>query len=437
MRRAALLVLLIAAAVPAAAQNTDIEALAGLRFNFSNPGARSLGMGGAFIGLADDASAAEANPAGLTILRKTEISIETRNYLNIAGLNTTGEYPDSLTRTEFKAFSDRVPVMFGSVVMPVGNAAIAAYFHRPLNYENTAVAARNPPIFYLPNGGTPVSRQECIALNEPGMPPQCLQYQLVPFGTGVVVDMQTWGLAGAWKMGNLSIGAGARYQEFKQEAATFRTTSGGQPAAIVAQISDSDDITWSAGFKWSASERFSVGGSYKSGPEFDAPVYFANLLNGESLQITNPDTKFHVPDVAGIGISFRPTSTLTINADAVEVSYSNLVDNFTSVYSDIERGSYESKDVTEYHVGAELFFPTRVPVAIRAGWWRDPAHQLRYVGPLNTPNRVAAAILYPGDEDQDHMTLGFGLSWPRLQIDAAYDTSDALKVGSLSGVVRF
>ena len=61
-----LLLLLAFCALPALAQNTDIESLSGLQFNFGNPGARSLGMGGAFLGLADDASAAEANPAGLT-----------------------------------------------------------------------------------------------------------------------------------------------------------------------------------------------------------------------------------------------------------------------------------------------------------------------------------------------------------------------------------
>src|SRR5207247_8234367 len=33
-----------AAVVPLAAQNTDIESLSGLQFNFGNPGARSLGM---------------------------------------------------------------------------------------------------------------------------------------------------------------------------------------------------------------------------------------------------------------------------------------------------------------------------------------------------------------------------------------------------------
>ena len=67
MRKLFILIALVT--VPALAQNTDIESLSGLQFNFGNPGARSLGMGGAFLGLADDASAAEANPAALPATR--------------------------------------------------------------------------------------------------------------------------------------------------------------------------------------------------------------------------------------------------------------------------------------------------------------------------------------------------------------------------------
>ena len=39
---------------------TDEEIFRDLRFNFINPGGRSLGMGGAFISLANDATAAQA-----------------------------------------------------------------------------------------------------------------------------------------------------------------------------------------------------------------------------------------------------------------------------------------------------------------------------------------------------------------------------------------
>src|SRR6476619_8573459 len=113
MRKLFILIALIT--VPAGAQYTDIESLSGLQFNFGNPGARSLGMGGAFLGLADDASAAEANPAGLTILRKPEVSVEGRNYLEQQLLSTSGTFPD-VQRTAFTHYSQRVQLAFASVV---------------------------------------------------------------------------------------------------------------------------------------------------------------------------------------------------------------------------------------------------------------------------------------------------------------------------------
>src|SRR5437868_11669714 len=109
MRKAFLLLMLIA--LPLAAQNTDIESLSGLQFNFGNPGARSLGMGGAFLGLADDASAAEANQAGLTILRKPEISIEIRSYVEQKIFSTTGEF-QNITRTAFNHYHMRATIYF-------------------------------------------------------------------------------------------------------------------------------------------------------------------------------------------------------------------------------------------------------------------------------------------------------------------------------------
>ena len=53
---------LLMAAAPASAQR-DLEIP--IQFDFINPGARSLALAGAFIGLADDATAATTNPAGL------------------------------------------------------------------------------------------------------------------------------------------------------------------------------------------------------------------------------------------------------------------------------------------------------------------------------------------------------------------------------------
>src|SRR5262249_2850680 len=49
-----------------------------LQFDFLDPGARSLALGSAFIAVADDATAAFTNPAGLTFMVKPEVSAELR-----------------------------------------------------------------------------------------------------------------------------------------------------------------------------------------------------------------------------------------------------------------------------------------------------------------------------------------------------------------------
>ena len=84
-RVSALLVALTCLSGPAVAQvgpPREPPALSGfsiIPFDFGPPGARALGMGGAFIALADDATAAEANPAGLTNLSRAEASVHLRH----------------------------------------------------------------------------------------------------------------------------------------------------------------------------------------------------------------------------------------------------------------------------------------------------------------------------------------------------------------------
>jgi len=445
MRKLSLLIILTTVlAPPLVAQNTDIEALSGLTFNFGNPGARALGMGGAFLALADDASAAEANPAGLTILRKNEVSIEGRNWQNIQTFNTTGTFPD-LTSAEFNSYSeDRAPVNFASVVFPFGgNFSLAAYYHAPVDqtsevlnifggFDRSGNFNVTPINFYLGPQG-PVNLQQCINLGT-----DCIEYQLFPFFTAVDVKLKTWGVAGAWKMGNVSLGVAGRYHQFQEFAATVRTDFDGNITNGVAQEADDTDITFSAGFKWAPNARWSIGGVYKQGAEFDTDLSFQDIQNN-GPEVAIGSTPFHIPDTYGVGISFRPLQALTINVDAVQVMYSNLTDNFATVLdlTPAEVRGFESDDVTEIHAGAEYFFPTKIPFAVRAGWWRDPAHRVEYRGNLISPAQVAASILYPESEDVDHMTVGVGLAWPSFQIDAAYDTSDVFKVGSLSAVFRF
>lgn len=460
MRRIALLLVCVAlSALPVAAQNTDIESLSGLQFNFGNPGARSLGMGGAFLGLADDASAAEANPAGLTVLREPELSIEVRNYRFEQVLSTSGVFPD-IEQTSFPQHSDRVQIAFASAVYPVKNFTFGLYFHEPLrNKGEGAVVPQSEfgrtvgvPTFFLPRGGTPVSEKECEAIRQRERDfLACLQYDIINFLTVLDVQQRTWGFAGAWQIHpKFSIGATARYQTFREESFTFRVSQELQTAQISVQATaeideegryqptEEKDLTFAAGFKWAPTEKISVGGVYKKGPSFSAPVFFGDLETGFELsQIA--DTKFNIPDVAGLGVSVRPIDVLTINLDAVHVNYSRLVNDFFSFSQSVRDAGapYEADDVTEIHLGAEYAFTTPFTFLLRGGVWHEPAHSVTYRGPLDTVDRVAEAILFPEADDQLHLALGGGFSWRRFQIDFAYDTSDRFKVGSISVITRF
>lgn len=463
MRRLILvLALCLFSALPLFAQNTDIESLSGLQFNFGNPGARSLGMGGAFLGLADDASAVEANPAGLTILRKREVSLEGRNYLEQQILTTTGTYPD-VGRSTFNHFSKRAEITFGSFVFPVKNFTFGVYYHAPLRNSGSGqvIPKRNDftgqieadvPNFYLPNGGGsgPVSQTECQNLRTAAKDPfACLEYTINPFLTALDVQEKTWGVAGAYKVGKFSFGATARYQLFRESSFTFRLTPTYDFQSISVQataksggsavdIETKKDVTFAAGVKWEASDRFSAGAVYKKGAKFVTPTFIANAnTNFDFVKLA--DTTFHIPDVFGAGISIRPLPEITINVDAVRVKYSNLVDDFVSTITDVQglKNPYKANDVTELHVGGEYFVTTKIPFAIRAGYWRDPAHSIQWNGPLTSPDAVGAAILYPKGTGQNHKSVGGGLAWPRFQIDFAYDSAEHYKVGSVSAVVRF
>ena len=65
------------------------DARAQLIVNLSTPGARALAMGGAFIGVADDATTAVTNPAGLSNLSIPEVYVEGKGSSGLTGFCTS------------------------------------------------------------------------------------------------------------------------------------------------------------------------------------------------------------------------------------------------------------------------------------------------------------------------------------------------------------
>ena len=123
----AVVVCLLSAAAPAVAQEDPSERIGPppVQYNFAPPGARSLALGAAFIGLADDATASESNPAGLTILTKPEVSA----HLRYTEFDST--VPNTVTAVGFDTFRARLgSPSFFSVVYPWRKLVVSLYYQR-------------------------------------------------------------------------------------------------------------------------------------------------------------------------------------------------------------------------------------------------------------------------------------------------------------------
>src|SRR5438477_289817 len=130
-------------AAPAAAGDkglTNSETFSGFQFNFNNPGARSLGMGGAFVAVADDATAVIANPAGLVILQRPELSAEVKFQRYNNTVEAFSNTPADAFGENFKSkdFDDSVVTpSFFSFVYPTERVVVAAFVREQINYKST------------------------------------------------------------------------------------------------------------------------------------------------------------------------------------------------------------------------------------------------------------------------------------------------------------
>src|SRR3990172_3990118 len=108
---------------------TNDEGLANLQFNYLNPGARSLAMAGAFTGMADDATTALANPAGLVNLLNAEASVElasTRFENEVAWAGGTVHYDEKPNGDRYNYVYKYEPASFPSTLT---NASFASFVY--------------------------------------------------------------------------------------------------------------------------------------------------------------------------------------------------------------------------------------------------------------------------------------------------------------------
>lgn len=443
-------VTIVAAGLVAGTANAQ-ETPSTFEFSFSNPGARSLGLGGAFAALADDATAAFANPAGLVQLVSLEVSAELRHWRFTTPYIEGGRYEGEPTGVGLDtvdglrtAVSEEqlTGLSFLSFVYPKGKWSFAIYRHQLANFR---AQTDTQGLFHTGGTGTEIFRS-------------------FDRRWSTELDIVSYGAAGAYRISDrLSLGLGLVYYDGRLDAPfewvffddfTIDGIFGPNSYLPERQLANGDmafdDSDWglSAGLFWSFAQRWSVGAFYRQGPEFNL-VY--NVRTGTGIQLIDPSispgetflviaTPMQFPDVYGFGIAYRTgDGKLTVGFEWDRVEYSSIFGSFDPVVietvdDDLDLGiELAADDGNELRLGAEYAFLDLEPVlALRAGVWLDPDHRFRSIS--SDPEH--RALFQPGD-DEIHVALGLGLAFGSFQIDLAADFSDLVDTFSLSAIYSF
>ena len=387
---------------------SSIEYNSGLQFNFSNPGARSLGMGGAYLGFSDDATAAYTNPAGLTILSQPEIALEVRaTYYRTPFVAGGSAINNTVFQGESK--SDSLNPSYFAYVLPGDGWALALYRNVELDFQNTFVKAQIPIRF----PGTPAGRFIRQAAST------------------IEAESVNYGLSGPYEVNdNFSLGVSLVYTAFDLAAGSLRA-EGGQAVFGQIETADRGAVTYTLGAFYKFDDKLSIGAAYRRGAEFDTSLTAADAAGNTAMRTGS----FNIPHQFGIGVAYRATDNFALGFDAHYVDYSTLSDDPLRVELD---SKVEFDSAVELRLGAEYVFSDfNTPFTVRAGVWRDPDHRFAFQGTPTTEAQFVDSILFPKGESEMHYTLGLGWAFERIQIDAGADFSDPIKTYSVSGVVRF
>lgn len=428
------LLVLGAQAIASEAQEAPQPILA-TQFSFSNPGARSLGLAGAFVALADDATAAWANPAGLVQITRPEVSVEGRHWKYSTPFVVSGRVSGEPTgigldtnpglNTE-RSGSDATGLAFLSFVYPRNRWSLALYRHIFASIEAQGTTQG------LFAGG-----------------PDCCQQRFLDQLNRSSLDVVSYGLSAAYRISDsVSLGLGLTYYDTALEIQSdfYLWDDLDNPAGsgtsflperfVAGQTLYADDtsLTYSGGVLWKIDDHWSLGARFRQGPEFTmsgtgrvGDALDIGLPPGTTIELGFSGTS-DLPDNYGLGAAYRSSDgRLTVGFEWDYVTYSNTLEG-------LEIDDQEIDDGNELRLGGEwVFLQTKPLLALRAGIWHDPNHQAQANEKADDYTR---ALLRPG-EDELHFSLGVGMAFKKFQIDAAFDLAESVDTFSLSGIYSF
>ncbi|MDE3244666.1 MAG: UPF0164 family protein [Acidobacteriota bacterium] len=385
-------------------------------------GARAVGLGGAFIALADDASAVSFNPAGLAQLLSPEFSLVAeslqRDQTFSRFKSTDQDFDDSsLKDTAFHP-------LFFSATIPFRrtgrNVAVTFSYQRLVDFDfdsDRNLAFRSP----VP-GSTP--RRLTNSVTQKG--------SLDVYSIAIGAELTPRVLAGA----SLNLWRGQWSFDSRQEI-----EDSGSVYDII-QDNKFRGVNLNAGLLW-RSKYLNMGLTYRSG--FRSEYTFDGrytALDDQGRPVVQPAQEglldLNWPETIGFGLAYKPSDRLTFTYDSVKTRWSGATFRGSFTTRDPQNGDFQdlsldganffdflkssrTTDTTDRRGGVEwiAFLGDSVIIPVRVGLFREPQPT---VDRVTGEQRVLTGY-----------TLGFGLKYHSITVDLAF--KDAKSENDISKVV--
>ena len=383
-------------------------------FNPVGSGARALGMGGAFIAIADDATAASWNPAGLIQLERPEISI-------VGAFLYRSEYIEFGTKSESSGWQDAnlENLNYISLTYPVyifrRNMVLSVNYQHLFDFNRNWKFPLNVSSSNL-NLTREIDYQQKGRLSALGL---AYAIQIMPnFSLGLTLNFFDDGfLKNSWEQTTFEKGTGVLF---------------GIPVNV--NFESRDRFSFKG-------HNFNIGALYNPIPNlnigiviktpFDAAVKHESWFTTAIVYPTLPpiyssfpppfeattDETLRMPLSYGLGIAYRFSDSYTVAMDLYRTEWDSftMTNSSGTIINPITGQPIADSSLgatTQVRIGAEyLYIGDRFVIPLRIGAFFDP-----------TPAEG-------GTEDYIGITLGSGLAYKRFVFDGVYQARFGRNVG--------
>jgi len=339
-------------------------------FTVQGAGARAVGTGGAFIAVADDATAVSFNPAGLAQLLHPEVSLVgqgTTRSLDLTGFQSLGPAQSTaFTNTDSRS-SDQAPT-FASFAVPWKhdglNRTLLVSYQRLFDFTNAGAVAYQ---------GTASGGASITSVTQQVGQTGGIDLWSVGFGAELTSRILLGASVNRW-----SGHSGFHY------ASTSVTSGVGVPFdSDLSQSSSFHGLNANIGLIW-RSQLLNIGAVYRT--PFTASYAFKNRFAYTdpttfvpTVEAAYSSTRVNWPETLGWGLGFHPGARFLLTADSSHTPWSRTTYSAPgSSYDGLNWFDFQSptaiRDTTDFHAGLEwiAWADQRLVIPLRAGAFREP-----------------------------------------------------------------